>query len=151
MTWELLPFYWNIEWMLWEQDNNARMIYLKKHFYSHSDAGSDWECNMTNLYKVDLDSLKCDFIVYGPSVWEKVIYKIENVDCVWVNWWWNWSQYYQAIEKYIAQNWSWWFAWSVWTFDWSEKVKNVFETLDNWDKYPILFPVSSKMIISNFW
>ncbi len=151
MSWEFLPFYWNIEWMLGTHTSDERKAYLKDNFFSN------WEqCNVDNVYKIDLSSLLCDFYVYWPSVgWEKnIVYTLQDIPCVWINWWWNESGYYKLMQSYISQNWSWWFAGSVWT-NWPrwEDMKNVFETLDNGRDYgyPTLFPFASKLIIENFW
>ena len=153
MTWEMLPFYWNVEWMLWNQTESARRDYLQRHFYSSEEVW--WDCNENNVYKIDLATLKCDFLIYWPSIWwnKDIIYELNGIDCVKVNWWWengSESEYYPAIKHYIDQNWNWWFAGSISSFAWSDKVKNVFESLNNWQKYPTLFPVSSKVIINNF-
>ena len=155
MTWEMLPFYWNVEGMLWTQNEDARKRYLQRNFYSSK---SGWGCNEDNVYKIDLDTLKCSFLVYGPSVWwelnKDIIYELNGLDCVWVNGWWDgnddWTNYYPAIKHYIEQNWNWWFAGSISSFDWSDEVKNVFKTLNNWTDYPTLFPISSKVIINDF-
>ena len=151
MSWEFLPFYWNIEWMLGTHTSDERKAYLKDNFFSN------WEqCNVDNVYKIDLSSLLCDFYVYWPSVdWKKnKVYTLQDIPCVWINWWWNESGYYKLMQSYISQNWSWWFAGSVWT-NWPrwEDMKNVFETLDNGRDYgyPTLFPFASKLIIENFW
>ena len=159
MTWEMLPFYWNVEWMLWNQTEEARRNYLQQHFYSSEESGLGWECNEENVYKIDLATLKCNFLIYGPSVWweKDVVYELNGLDCVWINGWWdgndNETEYYPAIKEYIAQNWEGWFAGSISSFnwaDWDKWAKNVFSSLNNWRDYPTLFPVSSKVIINNF-
>ena len=159
MTWEMLPFYWNVEWMLWNQTEEARRNYLQQHFYSSEESGLGWECNEENVYKIDLATLKCNFLIYGPSVWweKDVVYELKGLDCVWINGWWdgndNETEYYPAIKEYIAQNWEGWFAGSISSFnwaDWDKWAKNVFSSLNNWRDYPTLFPVSSKVIINNF-
>ena len=167
MTWELLPFYWNIEWLLWKnRSSTEREQYLRDNFFSK---GNNSDCNIDNIYKIDLNSLKCDFIIYGPSHdrVQNIIYKLDNIPCIWINWWWNgstfpsikwwWrtSSYYPAIQHFIEQNWSWWFGGSTSVSDsrwWVYDIKNVFETMDDtWNAgYPTLFPYSSKLIIENF-
>jgi hypothetical protein len=84
---------------------------------------------------------------------DNIVYSF-NIPCVRINGWWAWgysnTEYYSGITDFIKQNENWWFNWSVW-YNWSsDDARNVFKTLDNWQDYPSLFPVSSKVIITNF-
>ena len=155
MEWEMLPFYWNIQWMLWSRDVDAKKAYLKENFF----VGPTCNEEDYNKAKIDLDTMMCRFVVYGPNKevgkisYDNPVYSFE-IPCLKTNWWWDWgytsTNYYEAIKDFIKQNENWWFDWSVW-YDWNlDKASNVFETLDNWYDYPSLFPRSSKVIITNF-
>ena len=155
MEWEMLPFYWNIQWMLWSRDVDAKKAYLKENFFVGPTCNED----DYSKAKIDLDTMMCRFVVYGPNKevgkkgYDNPVYSFE-IPCLKTNWWWAWgyasTEYYDAIKDFINQNENWWFDWSVW-YNWnSDAAKNVFETLDNWYDYPSLFPRSSKVIITNF-
>ncbi len=154
MQWEMLPFYWNMEGLLWDDKSPFdKEEFLKDNFF-HANWGG---CGEDDYGRIDLDSMVCHYKVYGPNnppkswVMNNVVYDF-TVNCVWENWWWNWDDkfqnYYDAIQDFIKQN-QFWFLW------WSKlnavgKDSDVFHSLNNWTDYPSLLPLSSKLIISNF-
>ena len=143
MKWEMLPFYWNMAWEMWKRPVSERVEYVKDNFIQ--------TCSSSAAGKIELATMMCEFIVYGPQ-W--VVYKFdancaESNDWTSSDAWTNFKNNYLIIRSWISQNVAWWFGWSFLNHKWD--TKNVFETLDNyWKDYPTLLPVSSKLIIENF-
>lgn len=87
------------------------------------------------------------FKVYGPGKQNSNPLYYFEVPCVGVNGWDNGGGFYSRIQSFVNQN-------KSGSFGGSELAKfgnvmNVFGTLDNWS-YPTLFPLSSKLAITNF-
>ena len=148
MKWEVLPFYWNMESQLGftgtrDQKTQQNANYLKQFFTMKcSDNGAEWKIALN-----EGDSFQCVFKVYGPGEQNSnPLYSFE-VPCVGVNGWDNWGSFYSRIQSFVNQNKSGWFGGSeLAKFG---NVMNVFGTLNDWS-YPTLFPLSSKLAITNF-
>ena len=148
MKWEVLPFYWNMESQLGftgtpEQKTQHNANYLKQFFTMKcSDNGAEWKIALN-----EDNSFQCVFKIYGPGEQNSnSLYSFE-VPCVGVNGWDNWGGFYSRIQSFVNQNKSGWFGGSeLAKFG---NVMNVFDTLNNWS-YPTLFPLSSKLAITNF-
>ena len=143
MKWEMLPFYWNMAWEMWTHSVSDRVEYVKDNFIQ--------KCSSSDAGKIELESMMCEFIVYGPQwkVYEFSANCAESNDWTRSNSWTNFKNNYPIITSWISQNSAWWLGWSLLNKEWD--TKNVFETLDNyWKDYPTLLPVSSKLIIEQF-
>ena len=142
MKWEMLPFYWNLEWKLWTKTPAERANYYNNTFSMNC---KKWEDDN----KINLKDMKCHFVIYWPG--RKAVYDF-TTDCVTLDAWTDYktNKNYKIINSFIEQNKNWWYGGSVLNENWDNK--NVFKTLDDyWQEYPILFPASSKFIIKNFW
>jgi hypothetical protein len=139
MKWEMLPFYWNMEWKL-----GTVNVQERKDYY---DATFSMTCKSGDENKIDLKTMKCGFIIYGP--WRKQLYNF-TTDCITTDSWTGYKSTYPAISSFIKQNQDGWYGGSFLNRNWDNK--NVFKTLDDyWQEYPTMFPVSSKAIIEKFW
>ena len=143
MKWEMLPFYRNMAWEMWTRPVSDRVEYVKDNFIQ--------KCSSSDAGKIELESMMCEFIVYGPQwkVYEFSANCAESNDWTRSNSWTNFKNNYLIINSWISQNSAWWLGWSLLNHEWD--TKNVFETLDNyWKDYPTLLPISSKLIIEKF-
>ena len=139
MKWEMLPFYWNMEWKL-----GTVNVQERKDYY---DATFSMKCLSWDENKIDLKTMKCWFVIYGP--WRKQLYNF-TTDCITTDSWSGYKSTYPAISSFIKQNQDGWYGGSFLSKDWDNK--NVFKTLDDyWQEYPTMFPISSKAIIEKFW
>ena len=148
MKWEVLPFYWNMESQLGftgtpEQKTQQNANYLRQFFTMKcSDNGAEWKIALS-----EDNSFQCVFKVYGPGKQNSNPLYYFEVPCVGVNGWDNGGSFYSRIQSFVNQNKSGWFGGSeLAKFG---NVMNVFDTLNNWS-YPTLFPLSSKLAITNF-
>jgi hypothetical protein len=90
--------------------------------------------------------MRCTFKVYGPGM--KEIYEFD-AQCFNPDGWRNsLGEILPTIKDYIKQNRDGWLGGSHLVN--KGKVRNVFDSLDNQGQYPVLFPVSSKLLITNF-
>lgn len=121
--------------------------YLKNTFFT---SDNDNSCSSTDVGKIDLRTMECTFAVYAPGSMmnpEKPFYSFK-APCISQNGWSNANgQIYPRIKSFIAQNRKGWFGGSQLSDQGS--IKNVFDSLDN-PSYPVLMPISSKMMIKNF-
>ena len=147
MKWEVLPFYWNIEGLMGNRTRAEKEKYLNNTFFT---SNPDNSCSRTDEGKIDLRTLQCTFAVYSPGSMNQnsPLYRFE-APCVNQNGWSNANgEIYSRIKSFIAQNRNGWLGGSHLSDHGS--VKNVFDSLDN-PSYPVLMPISSKMLIKNFW
>ena len=147
MKWEVLPFYWNIEGLMGNRTREEKEKYLNNTFFTSKDGKS---CTSVDEWKIDLGTLHCTFAVYSPGSMNQnsPLYRFE-APCVNQNGWSNANgEIYSRIKSFIAQNRNGWLGGSHLSDHGS--VKNVFDSLDN-PSYPVLMPISSKMLIKNFW
>ena len=148
MKWEVLPFYWNMESQLGftgtpEKKTQQNAEYLSRFFTMKcSDNGAEWKIALN-----EGDSFQCVFKVYGPGQQNSnSLYSFE-VPCVGVNGWDNWGGFYSRIQSFVDQNKKAFFGGSVLSN--AGEIRDIFRSLDNWS-YPTLFPLSSKLAITNF-
>lgn len=147
MKWEVLPFYWNIEGLMGNRTRAEKEKYLNNTFFT---SNPDNSCSRTDEGKIDLRTLQCTFAVYSPGSMNSnsPLYRFE-APCVNQNGWSNANgEIYSRIKSFIAQNRNGWLGGSHLSDHGS--VKNVFDSLDN-PSYPVLMPISSKMLIKGFW
>ena len=147
MKWEVLPFYWNVEGLMGNRTREEKEKYLNNTFFTSKDGKS---CTSVDEWKIDLGTLHCTFAVYSPGSMNQnsPLYRFE-APCVNQNGWSNANgEIYSRIKSFIAQNRNGWLGGSHLSDHGS--VKNVFDSLDN-PSYPVLMPISSKMLIKNFW
>ena len=147
MKWEVLPFYWNIEGLMGNRTREEKEKYLNNTFFTSKDNS----CSRVDEGKIDLRTLQCTFAVYSPGSMNPnhPLYKFE-APCVNQNGWSNANgETYSRIKSFIAQNRNGWIGGSHLSDHGS--VKNVFDSLDNQGQYPVLFNLSSKMLIKDFW
>ena len=148
MKWEVLPFYWNIEGLMGNRTRAEKEKYLNNTFFT---SNPDNSCSRTDEGKIDLRTLQCTFAVYSPGSMNQnsPLYRFE-APCVNQNGWSNANgEIYSRIKSFIAQNRNGWLGGSHLSDHGS--VKNVFDSLDNQEQYPVLFRSSSKMLIKGFW
>ena len=139
MKWEVLPFYWNLDGMAGKATIQEKQDWLKDHYVENKDKAD-------STPKIDISSMKCTFKVYGPGMIE--VYKF-TAQCFNPKGWNNSVDgIYKPIKEYINQNRAGWLGGSHLVN--KGKVRNVFDSLDNQGQYPVLFPVSSKLLITNF-
>ena len=113
--------------------------WLKDHYVENEDKAD-------STPKIDISSMNCTFRVYSPGMIE--VYKF-TAPCFNPNGWNNSvNETYKSIKEYINQNRAGWLGGSHLVN--KGKVRNVFDSLDNQGQYPVLFPVSSKLLITNF-
>ena len=148
MKWEVLPFYWNMESQLGftgtpEKKTQQNAEYLRKFFTMKcSDNDAEWKIALN-----EGDSFQCVFKVYGPGKQNSnPLYSFE-VPCVGVNGWDNGGSFYSRIQSFVDQNKKAFFGGSVLSN--AGEIRDIFRSLDNWS-YPTLFPLSSKLAITNF-
>ncbi len=141
MKWEVLPFYWNLDGMAGKATPKEKQDWLTKHYAENKNSE-----NVDENPKIDISSMNCTFRVYGPGMIE--VYKF-TAPCFNPKGWNNSVDgTYKSIKEYIDQNRNGWFGGSHLVN--KGKVRNVFDSLDNQGQYPVLFPVSSKLLITNF-
>ena len=139
MKWEVLPFYWNLDGMAGNATPAQKKEWLEKYYVENSK-------NADSTPKIDISSMNCTFRVYGPGMIE--VYKF-TAPCFNPDGWNNSvNETYKSIKEYINQNRAGWLGGSHLVN--KGKVRNVFDSLDNQGQYPVLFPVSSKLLITNF-
>ena len=143
MKWEVLPFYWNLDGMAGNADPKEKQDWLKDHYVENEEKAD-------STPKIDISTMMCTFKVYGPGHnLRNVVYDF-RAPCFNPKGW-NDSVIngtYHSIKNYINQNKAGWLGGSLLLKQ--GRVKNVFDTLDNQGQYPVLFPVSSKLFITNF-
>ena len=139
MKWEVLPFYWNLDGMAGNATPKEKQDWLKDHYVENKD-----KAGLTP--KIDISSMKCTFKVYGPGM--KEVYNF-TAPCFNPDGWDNSvNRTYDSIKDYINQNRNGWLGGSHLANQ--GRVKNVFDSLDNQGQYPVLFPLSSKLLITDF-
>lgn len=139
MKWEVLPFYWNLDGMAGKATPKEKQDWLKDHYVENKD-----KAGLTP--KIDISSMKCTFKVYGPGM--KEVYNF-TAPCFNPDGWQDALKgTYSSIKDYINQNRAGWLGGSLLLKQ--GRVKNVFDTLDNQGQYPVLFPLSSKLLITDF-
>ena len=113
--------------------------WLEKYYVENSK-------NADSTPKIDISSMNCTFRVYGPGMIE--VYKF-TAPCFNPDGWQDALHgTYSSIKDYINQNRNGWLGGSHLANQ--GRVKNVFDTLDNQGQYPVLFPLSSKLLIRDF-
>ena len=148
MKWEVLPFYWNMESQLGftgtpEKKMQENAKYLSKYFTEKcSDNGAEWKIALN-----EGDSFQCVFKVYGPGKQNSNLLYYFEVPCVGVNGWDNWGGFYSRIQSFVDQNKKAFFGGSELSN--AGAIRDIFGSLNNWT-YPTLFPLSSKLAITNF-
>ena len=139
MKWEVLPFYWNLDGMAGKATPKEKQDWLKDHYVENKDKAD-------STPKIDISSMKCTFKVYGPGM--KEVYNF-TAPCFNPDGWQDALKgTYSSIKDYINQNRAGWLGGSLLLKQ--GRVKNVFDTLDNQGQYPVLFPLSSKLLITDF-
>lgn len=113
--------------------------WLEKYYVENSK-------NADSTPKIDISSMKCTFKVYGPEM--KEVYNFTAPCFNPTGWQDALHGTYSSIKDYINQNRNGWLRGSHLADQ--GRVKNVFDTLDNQGQYPVLFPLSSKLLIANF-
>jgi len=137
----VLPFYWNLDGMAGNATPAQKKEWLEKYYVENKNSE-----NVDENPKIDISSMKCTFKVYGPGMIE--VYKF-TAQCFNPKGWNNSVDgIYKPIKEYINQNRAGWLGGSHLVN--KGKVRNVFDSLDNQGQYPVLFPVSSKLLITNF-
>ena len=116
--------------------------WLKDHYVENKDKAD-------STPKIDISSMKCTFKVYGPGRnLSNVVYDF-TAPCFNPDGWQDALHgTYSSIKDYINQNRAGWLGGSLLLKQ--GRVKNVFDTLDNQGQYPVLFPLSSKLLITDF-
>ena len=148
MKWEVLPFYWNMESQLGftgtrDQKIQENANYLRKFFTMKcSDNDAEWKIALN-----EGDSFQCVFKVYGPGKQNSNLLYYFEVPCVGVNGWDNWGGFYSRIQSFVDQNKKAFFGGSELSN--AGAIRDIFVSLNNWT-YPTLFPLSSKLAITNF-
>ena len=142
MKWEVLPFYWNLDGMAGNATPAQKKEWLEKYYVENKDKAD-------STPKIDISSMKCTFKVYGPGRnLSNVVYDF-TAPCFNPDGWQDALHgTYSSIKDYINQNRAGWLGGSHLVN--KGKVRNVFDSLDNQGQYPVLFPVSSKLLITNF-
>jgi len=135
----VLPFYWNLDGMAGKATPAQKKEWLEKYYVENSK-------NADSTPKIDISSMKCTFKVYGPRM--KEVYNFTAPCFNPTGWQDALHGTYSSIKDYINQNRNGWLRGSHLADQ--GRVKNVFDTLDNQGQYPVLFPVSSKLLITNF-
>ena len=143
MKWEVLPFYWNLDGMAGNATPAQKKEWLEKYYVENKNSE-----NVDENPKIDISRMYCIFVVYGPGM--TPVYNFREL-CFNPNGWNNSvdGRTYKSIKEYINQNRvGGWLGGSHLVN--KGKVRNVFDSLDNQGQYPVLFPVSSKLLITNF-
>ena len=142
MKWEVLPFYWNLDGMAGNATPKEKQDWLKDH-YVENEEKADW------TPKIDISTMMCTFKVYGPGHnLRNVVYDFTAPCFNPYGWQDALHRTYLSIKDYINQNRNGWLGGSHLANQ--GRVKNVFDTLDNQGQYPVLFPLSSKLLITDF-
>lgn len=139
MKWEVLPFYWNLDGMAGNTTPAQKKEWLEKYYVENSK-------NADSTPKIDISSMNCTFRVYSPGMIE--VYKFTAPCFNPTGWQDALHGTYSSIKDYINQNRNGWLGGSHLANQ--GRVKNVFDTLDNQGQYPVLFPLSSKLLIRDF-
>ena len=139
MKWEVLPFYWNLDGMAGNATPEQKKEWLEKYYVENSK-------NADSTPKIDISSMNCTFRVYSPGMIE--VYKFTAPCFNPTGWQDALHGTYSSIKDYINQNRNGWLGGSHLANQ--GRVKNVFDTLDNQGQYPVLFPLSSKLLIRDF-
>ena len=142
MKWEVLPFYWNLDGMAGNATPAQKKEWLEKYYVENKEKAD-------STPKIDISSMKCTFKVYGPGRnLSNVVYDF-TAPCFNPDGWQDALHgTYSSIKDYINQNRNGWLGGSHLANQ--GRVKNVFDTLDNQGQYPVLFPLSSKLLITDF-
>ena len=142
MKWEVLPFYWNLDGMAGNATPAQKKEWLEKYYVENKDKAD-------STPKIDISSMKCTFKVYDPGRnLSNVVYDF-TAPCFNPDGWQDALHgTYSSIKDYINQNRNGWLGGSHLANQ--GRVKNVFDTLDNQGQYPVLFPLSSKLLITDF-
>ena len=141
MKWEVLPFYWNLDGMAGNATPAQKKEWLEKYYVENKNSE-----NVDENPKIDISRMYCTFVVYGPGM--TPVYNFREL-CFNPNGWQNnLGETLPSIKDYINQNRNGWLGGSHLVNRW--KVRNVFDSLDNQGNYPVLFPLSSKLLITNF-
>lgn len=142
MKGEALPFYWNMQAQLGMKTISEKQNWLRSNF---AYACGDKDANG----KIELSSMQCKFVVYAPGRGNsKKAYEF-TTDCVNLDGWNSaLSTQYPAVSDWVSQNIQGWFGGS----ELAKRglMKNVFDSLNNQEDYPILLPLSSKLLIKSF-
>ena len=142
MKWEVLPFYWNLDGMAGKATIQEKQDWLKDHYVENKDKAGPTP-------KIDISSMKCTFKVYGPGPnLDNVVYDFTAPCFNPTGWQDALHGTYSSIKDYINRNRNGWLGGSHLANQ--GRVKNVFDTLDNQGQYPVLFPLSSKLLIADF-
>ena len=145
MKWEVLPFYWNLDGMAGNATPAQKKEWLEKYYVKDEESLKNSK-NAGLTPKIDISSMDCTFKVYGPGM--EPVYEF-IAKCFNPKGWNNSVDgIYKPIKEYINQNRAGWLGGSHLVN--KGKVRNVFDSLDNQGQYPVLFPVSSKLLITNF-
>ena len=116
--------------------------WLKDHYVENKDKAGPTP-------KIDISSMKCTFKVYGPGPnLDNVVYDFTAPCFNPTGWQDALHGTYSSIKDYINRNRNGWLGGSHLANQ--GRVKNVFDTLDNQGQYPVLFPLSSKLLIADF-
>ena len=145
MKWEVLPFYWNLDGMAGNATPEQKKEWLEKYYVKDEESLKNSK-NADSTPKIDISSMKCTFKVYGPGMIE--VYKFTAPCFNPTGWQDALHGTYSSIKDYINQNRNGWLGGSHLANQ--GRVKNVFDTLDNQGQYPVLFPLSSKLLIRDF-
>ena len=145
MKWEVLPFYWNLDGMAGNATPEQKKEWLEKYYVKDEESLKNSK-NADSTPKIDISSMKCTFKVYGPRM--KEVYNFTAPCFNPTGWQDALHGTYSSIKDYINQNRNGWLRGSHLADQ--GRVKNVFDTLDNQGQYPVLFPLSSKLLIANF-
>jgi hypothetical protein len=137
----VLPFYWNLDGMAGNATPAQKKEWLEKYYVENKNSE-----NVDENPKIDISSMKCTFKVYGPGMIE--VYKFAAPCFNPTGWQDALHGTYSSIKDYINQNRNGWLGGSHLANQ--GRVKNVFDTLDNQGQYPVLFPLSSKLLIRDF-
>ena len=137
-----MPFYWNLDGMAGNATPAQKKEWLEKYYVENKDKAD-------STPKIDISSMKCTFKVYGPGRnLSNVVYDF-TAPCFNPDGWQDALHgTYSSIKDYINQNRNGWLGGSHLANQ--GRVKNVFDTLDNQGQYPVLFPLSSKLLITDF-
>jgi hypothetical protein len=141
----VLPFYWNLDGMAGNATPEQKKEWLEKYYVKDEESLKNSK-NADSTPKIDISSMKCTFKVYGPRM--KEVYNFTAPCFNPTGWQDALHGTYSSIKDYINQNRNGWLRGSHLADQ--GRVKNVFDTLDNQGQYPVLFPLSSKLLIANF-
>lgn len=137
-----MPFYWNLDGIAGKATPQQKKDWLEKYYVEKTEKAESDE-------KIDISSMRCFFKVYGPGRnLSNAVYDFTAPCFNPEGWNSSVNGTYSSIKDYINQNRSGWLGGSLLLKQ--GRVKNVFDSLDNQGQYPVLFPLSSKLLITNF-